>query len=243
MVAAAIVGGAVVGGVSSSIAGSAQASAAEKAARLQAGATSESAAVQRDYINNLQRQYDTTRADLSPYRAVGGAALDEYGALYGIGRDGLLSEADMQAARDRFTTTPGYDFRFSEGQKALERSAAAGGNLNSGATGKALIRYGQGVASEEFNNYANRLSGLAGMGQNAAAQTGTLGNQNLAQQGAAASSLGNTITSGAAQQGNLIANAGTARASGFAGIGSSVNSGVNNYLTYQNNQALLKAIS
>ena len=32
---------------------------------------------------------------------------------------------------------PGYQFRLSEGQKALERSAAAGGSLGSGGTLKA----------------------------------------------------------------------------------------------------------
>lgn len=72
-----------------------------------------------------------------------------------------------------------YQFRLGEGQKALERSAAAKGSLYSPATSKALMSYGQGLASEEYGNAFNRnlqsqsalynmLSGLSGSGQQAA---------------------------------------------------------------------------
>lgn len=57
-----------------------------------------------------------------------------------------------------FETSPGYQFRMEEGQKALERSRAAQGTLSSGATGKALTRYAQGVASDEYGNYMSRLN-------------------------------------------------------------------------------------
>lgn len=39
-----------------------------------------------------------------------------------------------------------------EGNKAIERSAAARGGLNSGATLKALSRYNQDSASNEYTN-------------------------------------------------------------------------------------------
>jgi hypothetical protein len=54
---------------------------------------------------------------------------------------------------------PGYQFRLDEGQKALEGSAAAGGNLLSGSTLKALTNYGQNAASQEYQNAFNRFSG------------------------------------------------------------------------------------
>lgn len=54
---------------------------------------------------------------------------------------------------------PGYQFRLDEGQKLLEGSAAAGGNLLSGSTLKALTNYGQNAASQEYQNAFNRFSG------------------------------------------------------------------------------------
>lgn len=82
-----------------------------------------------------------------------------------------------------FVKDPGYEFRMAEGQKALERSAAARGGLQSGGTLKALGRYGQDYASNEYSNAYNRfnadrdrrfnrLSSLAGGGQTASQNVG-----------------------------------------------------------------------
>jgi hypothetical protein len=57
---------------------------------------------------------------------------------------------------ENFQADPGYGFRLSEGLKALERSAAARGGLLSGGTGKALTRFGQEMASQEFGNAYGR---------------------------------------------------------------------------------------
>jgi len=57
---------------------------------------------------------------------------------------------------ENFQADPGYGFRLSEGLKALERSAAARGGLLSGGTGKALTRFGQDMASQEFQNAYGR---------------------------------------------------------------------------------------
>ena len=81
---------------------------------------------------------------------------------------------------------PGYAFRLAEGQKALERSGSARGMTLSGAQQKALMGYGQGMASQEYGNaynryttdqtnLYNRLAGVAGTGQTAANQIGTFG--------------------------------------------------------------------
>ena len=107
-----------------------------------------------------------------------------------------------------FYTSPGYLFRLQEGQKAIERSAAARGGLYSGATMKAVNANAQGVASDEFNNYVARLQSLAGVGQSATGSTAAAG-QNYAQ-GA----------SQAAQQ------AGAARASAYANTGNAINQAV-----------------
>jgi hypothetical protein len=56
----------------------------------------------------------------------------------------------------RFKADPGYAFRLSEGQKALERQSAARGGLMSGSALKAATRFGQEMGSQEFQNAFNR---------------------------------------------------------------------------------------
>ena len=53
-------------------------------------------------------------------------------------------------------TSPGYQFRLAEGLKGIERGAAAKGTLLTGGTLKALTRYGQDYASNEYQNRYNR---------------------------------------------------------------------------------------
>jgi len=114
------VAGAVVG---SSLIG---ASAAGKSADTMANATNRSAELQyQQYLDTVQRQ--------KPFYDVGVNALPE-----------LVSASKYEPfTMDKFQADPGYAFRLSEGQKALERSAAARGGLLSGGTGKALQRFGQ----------------------------------------------------------------------------------------------------
>jgi hypothetical protein len=71
--------------------------------------------------------------------------------------------------------TPGYDFMMKQGVNALDRSAASRGMTSSGPQAKALQTYGQGQADQTYNNYLNRLWGMAGAGQNAAALQGGYG--------------------------------------------------------------------
>lgn len=118
-----------------------------------------------------------------------------------------------------FTRTPGYDFRLNEGRNALEASAAQRGGVNSGATLQALTQYGQDYATGEYNNYLNRLSGLAGSGQNAASGLASA-NQNFS-----------------TQAGNALAASGNARAAGAIGVGNAIQGGINNGIglwQYQN---------
>ena len=85
-----------------------------------------------------------------------------------------------------FQADPGYEFRLSEGLKALQRSGAARGMALSGAQAKALTRYNSDFASNEYGNaynrftndqtnLFNRLSGMAGTGQQANQFIGTMG--------------------------------------------------------------------
>lgn len=64
--------------------------------------------------------------------------------------------------------SPGFESRFQTGQTALERGAAMRGTILNGGTQKALARYGQDYASNEYSNLVNQS--LAGAGFNAAQQ-------------------------------------------------------------------------
>lgn len=107
---------------------------------------------------------------------------------------------------------PGYQFRFDEGQRALDRSAAARGMLMSGRQAKAQTQYGQQFASNEYNQALNRLAALAGTGQTGAFESGAMSSMapvfsQLADAGAtragAYNALGGSISRGAANLSDL----------------------------------------
>jgi len=131
---------------------------------------------------------------------------------------------------DQFQADPGYAFRLSEGQKALDRQAAARGGLISGGALKAAQRYGQDMGSQEYMNAFNRyqternarlnpLQSLAGVGQTSTNQLAAAG-QNYA------TAAGEAIGAGA-----------QARASGYMGTANAIGGGINQYLNYSQNQA------
>lgn len=203
-----------------------QANAARKAAGIQSGATEYAADIQKQIWDEqkgiYQKQYDQGRADWAPYQQTGVGALSELGSQ-DFRRDFTMSD---------FQKDPGYEFRMAEGQKALERSAAARGGLQSGGTLKALARYGQDYASGEFTNAYNRfnadrdrrfnrLSSLAGIGQNAASALSGLG-QNYANQ------MGSGGQNYANQMGNLAMQGANAKASGVLGTGGAWGNAISN---------------
>lgn len=115
---------------------------------------------------------------------------------------GTSSLADMmkmlQGGYDasQLANDPGYQFRMAEGQKALERSAAAKGGLASGGFMKGLDRYSQGLASDEFGNRFNRLAGVAGMGQHSADYLGNLSQNYANNMGQLEGAMGNAQSAG-----------------------------------------------
>jgi hypothetical protein len=151
---------------------------AKKAAKAEVKLGREALALQ-------DRQFQQTRADFAPWREVGGQAI---GDAYGMTQPGY-----------DHTTSPGYQFRFSEGQRAVESGAASKGMLMSGGTMKDLLRFGDGVASADYGDQFNRLSTLAGMGSAATSAT------------AAAGSNYANASSG------ILQGIGQAKASGYAG--------------------------
>lgn len=108
------------------------------------------------------------------YAGEGGAAgaaqrhYNEYGRLEG-------RSTTAATPYDGFLASPDYQFRQDEQARALTARNAALGTQDSGAAQKSALKYSGNLASGEFNNYADRLSALAGIGQTAAAQNQALG--------------------------------------------------------------------
>lgn len=76
---------------------------------------------------------------------------------------------------DKFEADPGYQWRISEGNKALDRSASARGGLYSGGQLKALSDWNQNAASNEYGNWWNRYT--QGTGFNNALRQQDYGNR------------------------------------------------------------------
>ena len=121
-----------------------------------------------------------------------------------------------------YQKTPGYDYRLQQGIDSIESGAAARGGLYSGATMQALQENGQNFATNEYNNYINRLASGASAGQSAAGMQAAAG-QNYA--------------SGAS---NALGNIGNAQAAGAIGVGNALQGGISNIIgirQYQNQLA------
>lgn len=179
---------------------------------------------------------DRAEGATSAWSSTGRAALSEISQLLGLGkvvakdpipgggtgRDIQQWELDQTGDRvagqkdafGRWQTDPGYQFRMDQGQRALERGAAARGGLLSGRTIKATTQYGQDYASGEYKNYLDRLAALAGAGVSAA---GTSAGQGVG-----------AINAGTATAGNLTAQAAQATASGYASLGQGIAGGFKN---------------
>lgn len=174
-------------------------------------------------IDAQERMFQKQTELQEPFRQAGITSQNQLLSYLGLGGDvnapgygkyaGDFTMADYQA-------DPGYAFRLAEGQKAIDRSAAARGGLQSGAALKAAARFGQDYGSQEYQNAFNRyqvnrsnqlnpLQSLMGAGQSA---TNTLTN--------AAGQYGQNMMTG---YGNL----GQARASGYVGMGNALNNALN----------------
>ena len=207
MLPAAIVGSSLLGASAANSAANTQASASNRAADLQ------------------NQQYQQNVAMQKPFYDVG------VNALPALVKASNYTPFGMQ----QFQADPGYAFRLSEGQQALDRSAAARGGLISGGALKAAQRYGQDMGSQEYTNAFNRyqternatlnpLQSLTGMAQTTAQQVGQAG-QTMA------TNVGNDLTSSAA-----------ARASGYVGGANALTSGLGTYLNYRQGNNMVNAL-
>jgi hypothetical protein len=204
----------VIGAAAVGAAGTAYA--ASKAADAQTAAADKAQQTQ-------MNMYNTTRGDLAPFRDMGVSAAGQLTSR--------LADLTAPIVMDQATLekTPGYQFNQFQGLKSTQNSAAARGLGSSGAALKGAAAFATGLADNtyqnQFNNAVtnqtnafNRLKSLVDTGENAAAQTGVLGEKAA-------------YNSGQAQIG-----AGNAQAAGYNAAGTAVNNFANSaggYMAYK----------
>ncbi len=222
-IAAGIVGASVVGGVSSAVGSS--------------NAASQQANASKNAQNIANSEFNTITQQESPYMQAGYGAQSQLNYLLGIGTPGSStgngggtasssSAGGYGSLNTPFTAdsmkqySPAYQFQLQQGQQGVLNQDASSQGALSGAALKDLIGYNQQSANTAYNNAFNqyqtqqtntynRLSGVAQLGQNAAANTG--------QQG---TSLANSAAQSAT-------NIGTANAAGSVGIANSISGSAN----------------
>lgn len=157
------------------------------------------------------RQYDQSREDMLPWLDAGKGAL------------GTLQQLNA-GNFDAYKESPDYQFRYDQGLQGLSRMAAARGNYRGGATDKDIIDYNQGMASQGYGDFYNRIASMANIGQTQSQSLAGLG-QNYA------SSIG-TLAVGAGQTQNQYYQQ---RGDNYGQMAAGIVGGLNNW--YQNNSA------
>jgi hypothetical protein len=146
-------------------------------------------------IAELRRQYDLTREDLAPFRESELAFTKQY------------EQEVLGTGPSKFTESPGYKFRMGEAEKAVNRAASSQGFLNTPAQQKALYRYSQGIASDEYQKYLTNLRGGTSVSPASTTATATAGQNVATQIGGARADIGSSRAGGIINRQNAYSNA------------------------------------
>lgn len=134
--------------------------------KLQGGGTAALAGTQAANLNNQIGSMETQRA-VDPWGFYRGGAADELAATGGSANDpsNMFRSKLQQMVTGQFDSSdPSYQWRFQQGQQALERSQGSRGLLNSGNAAIELQNYGQNAASQEYQAQFQRLlQGMSGV--------------------------------------------------------------------------------
>lgn len=242
-------GGGLLGGLGSIIS-------ANKQAEAERAAIAEQKQEAQNSLDFQKQVFNTGQANEQPFLQAGQGAVTRLSDLLSPG--GALTQnwtGNFTApTAEQAQQTPGYQFTQGQGIQAIDRGAASRGSLLTGGTGEAEQQYGQGLASQTYQqtfnnaltqyqqaynqfqqnqtNLYNRNAGLAGTGQVAAQTLGSEG------QGAAGN-VANINNASGQTQANLLQNLGSANASGYAGLFNNLGSAANNAGSYASLQSLL----
>lgn len=131
--------------------------------------------------NALARFENPTDMAMAPGMSAGLNAFSGGGAQVGTGQYGRAQAVPSggpapapagqpnalsgQTPTDWLRSTPGYEFNFNEGARALNTRLAGQGRLQSGDAQREAIRYGQNYGDRIYGDQYNRLASIAGAGQ------------------------------------------------------------------------------
>jgi hypothetical protein len=125
-------------------------------------------------LNYLMNQQG--REDIAPWRDAGAWGIQVLRNKLRPGKKG--------GGPGKYEESPYYNFLLEQGTRGMERGAAARGKQFSGAENKALMKYGQDLASTDYDQWLNRwyqsltpYQSLAGLGQQSAGQSAQMGIQ------------------------------------------------------------------
>lgn len=110
-------------------------------------------------------------------------------------------KSDPSKIYELMEASPDYQFALGQGKKAVNLQNLRRGAIGDTRNQEALMKFGQGLATQTLGNYRNSLMGLSQGGQQAGGQIGSLG------------------ASAAGRQGQLMGGAGAARSSGYQAKG------------------------
>lgn len=176
------------------------------AAKKEAGARSTAA---EQAMGKYDDVYNQSRTDATPWMETGQQANSRLQAL-------------MNGDFSSFQADPSYQWQQDQGLQGLSRMAAARGNYRGGATDADILRFNQGLASQEYGKFFDRNMALSNQGLGTAQYLGQLG-QNYAQNWAQARGIKGAADGARAAAGPMTqAGYGNALASAFstyAGMG------------------------
>jgi hypothetical protein len=150
---------------------------------------------QQSAIDEQRRQFDLTQQNFAPWLAAGSDAL---------GKQTAFLNGDMSG----FQNAPDYKYARSEGLDSIDNRAAARGGLFGGGNTRDAITFGSGLATQNADNYWNKLSGLSNTGQGSATNIGQFGANAANNIGNAYNNMGRARQSGYNTNANLWSNFG-----------------------------------
>ena len=161
------------------------------------------------------------RDALGPYAQAGELTLDRL--LKGLQPGGEFSQKFSGVIDD-----PGYKFRLNEGQRAVERGAAARGGLFSGGSLRDLTEFSQGLASQEYGNAFNRFASERDKGFDRVSSLLMPGFQAA---GTIGSQTGQNLMDTARRKGEFLTGIGNVRAAGTVNSADARTGGWNNAMS------------
>lgn len=119
----------------------------------------------------LNKGYDTARSDVNTgYEK----AVEGFKSYQAAGKVGLSTLETLLSNPDSVINTSAYKWALGQGLESLDRAQGSRGKRFSGQAMKEITDYGQGAASQQYQNVFSNASSMANIGANATSAVGQL---------------------------------------------------------------------